>query len=138
MRAKVFSLFLPVFLFSTVGLHSVSGNYAAPANRLFNDESFIISIPEESEIQLYNSKFFIPLPDNYESIDRGFIINIPDENGEEATIRVPVEDDEQSSVSPSGDSVIIVLPGEGEKEVAIQIPIDGLTQYCINPSNNAG
>ncbi|MPM31934.1 hypothetical protein SDC9_78491 [bioreactor metagenome] len=116
MRVKMLSLFLPVFLFSTVGLHSVFGYYTASANRLFNDEGFIISIPEELEIQFYNSKFFIPLPDNYESIDRGFIINIPDEN-EEATIQVPAEDGEQSSVSTSDDNgnVTMIQSSESEK-----------------------
>lgn len=108
MRVKMLSLLLPVFLFSTVGLHSVSSNYTSSANRLFNDESFVIPIP--------NSKFFIPLPDNYESIDRGFIINIPDEN-EEAAIQVPAEDGEQSSVSTSdtNGNVIMIQSNESEK-----------------------
>ncbi len=61
--------------------------------------------------------FFIPLPDNYASIDRGFIINIPDENEEAATMQDPTVNSEQPSVNSSynnGD-VIMILHYENGK-----------------------
>ncbi len=116
-RIKGFSLILPAFLFLLVGLHSSLYNYVTPVNRPISSESVIVSIPEDLDIQNYINKFFIPLPDNYATIDRGFIINIPDKNEEAVTTQGPTVNSEQPSVNSSYDNgdAIMILPYENGK-----------------------